>query len=176
MEINAHCIISPKSKIIRTFTSTRRDKQPVDSSDSKDPCDIREGRDRERQRTGEAHFTCIPSCQTLSVPNSSIHRCLCLLESPYLPTNNTVHVLTSGSCAKQTFEQRSWIVLLYFVSSCRFDLSLSFSSSGKRLLFQETLSSFFPPETSYFFNSFLLPRIALELLNVIYQIPSESSA
>lgn len=144
----------------------------MDSSNFKDPCDYERYRKGGIESTGEAHFPRVR-------PSSSLYSPLPLVSSKVLPTNslNSLYSPYSPYSPLETVRNKPSNKGLGLSFFTLFLACLTFSvlfSSGKLLLFQETLSSFFPPETSYFFNS--SSRIALEHLNAIYQIPFESPA
>lgn len=125
-----------------------RDKQPVDSSDFKDPCDMR-GRRRERGKESVKPI-CIPSCQTLSEFFYSPLSSLSLSLSPRkLSVFSNKQLLYMCSPLAQLCKTNLRTKVLDCLALLCFLLagltSLSLNPSGKHLLFQETLSSFFSP-------------------------------
>lgn len=112
-----------------------RGKQPVDSYDFKDPCDMREmKREREKQRTGEAHLHYLVSdtlrvllfTAVFSVSVSSKVVRICQQTTP-------VHVLTSRKSCGTNLRTKvlDCLALLCFLLTGL--TSLSFNPSGKHL-------------------------------------------
>lgn len=125
----------------------------------------------------------IPSCQTLSEFFYSPLSSLSLVSSKVVricQQTTPVHVLTSRKLCGTNLRTKvldCLALLCFLLAGLTYSVSQSFWKTPfvpggiKLLLFPRRLPS-------YFFNIFffLLSRIALDLLNAIYQLPAESSA